>query len=339
MLFGNDRVNVMAVDDGYVQVYGNERGPTWMNRFDEDQRNLGGGFSYVRSAEGVFCSAYRYAPQGADTLRRFGLGYVETSTSFGGVSVRHRVYPPFGDDPLVLDELRLQNRSGGPLDVAHFEIWDVNRHQLQTQWIRTGLAAGPGDELRDRFNGNFLQKVTEEGGGLYRILRASMRPKPGSTVPGREQIAAQDWYPPDVFLAALGAPMAEVSRTRRRSTGAAARPCRTRSGRCGPASCCKRPTPRASRPCWPCAQICISNPTRAGRFGSPTDTCRGTRTWSCWTDIAIPGRTCSWRRLRPGNHGWPGCPFQPIRTSSGRRYGGATSSRRPVCFWTITGDM
>jgi hypothetical protein len=209
-LFGNGRVNAMAVDHGYVSLYGNERGATWMNRFAEGQRNLGGGFSYVRTPQAAFCTAYLYAPETAETSRTFGLGYFETQTAYGGVAVLHRVYPPFGDDPLVLDEVRIQNLTAAPLEVQHTEYWDVNRHQLQTQWIRTGLAASPGDELRDRFNGNFLQSASEEGGGLYRILRASMRPKPGSAVPPREQVSAEDWYPPDVFLAALGAPVAEV---------------------------------------------------------------------------------------------------------------------------------
>ena len=51
--------------DGYVMLLGTERGPTYMNSFNEEQFNLGGGFSYIKSSidNEIYCTAYRYAPK------------------------------------------------------------------------------------------------------------------------------------------------------------------------------------------------------------------------------------------------------------------------------------
>src|SRR5262249_39728322 len=79
---GNQRVNFVAVDDGYVMLFGAERGPMYTNRFAEDQNNLGGGFSYVRDGDESWASAFKYAPPVARTRRVFGVGYYETETTY-----------------------------------------------------------------------------------------------------------------------------------------------------------------------------------------------------------------------------------------------------------------
>ncbi|MBI5502875.1 MAG: Ig-like domain-containing protein [Deltaproteobacteria bacterium] len=203
---GNRRLNFMAVDDGIVSVFADDRGPAWLNRFDEAQLNLGGGFSYLRDDDSgdVWASAYRYAPAGATTRRVFGVGYFETETTHDGIAVRHRIIAPagdFGDDPLVVDDVELRNESASTRRLAHYEYWDVNRHQLQIQWLRTGLAAAPGDDARDQLNGRFLQQVSWDA--ARRALRATMTPKPSETPAARDEVSAIDWHPPEIFLAAL----------------------------------------------------------------------------------------------------------------------------------------
>lgn len=208
---GNDRVNLMAVDDGYVQLFGDERGPTWMNRFAEDQHNLGGGFSYIHDGAGAWASAFRYAPSGATTKRVFGIGYYETTTKYRDLSVRHRIHAPMdggGDAPFVIDEVTVTNESPAVKDVRHFEYWDVNRHQLLTEWARTGLAAGPSDRGRDGLNAKLDQAVTWDA--PTSTLRATMTPRAGQSVPAASAVSAIDWYPPPVFLTKLSADASAV---------------------------------------------------------------------------------------------------------------------------------
>ncbi len=124
-----------------------------------------------------------------------------------GLRVRHVLHAPAGDEPLLLDEVELTNTSPVSRTFNHYEYWDVNRHQLLTEWVRTGLGAGPSDSGRDNLNGRFLQQTTSTSLSGIPVLLASLRPKPGETVPAREAVSAMDWYPPDVFLAALDAPV------------------------------------------------------------------------------------------------------------------------------------
>ena len=198
-LFGNHRVNAMAVDHGYVTLYGNDRAPTWMNHFQEDQLNLGGGFSYIKTPDEAFCTAHLFGPAELTIDRTFGMGYYEVETVYAGIRVNHRIFAPFGDDPLLIDEVDLENIGPLPLPVSHYEYWDVNRHQLATQWIRTGSqAATAGDRARDRLNGRFSQQVSIQGDLMVASMEVQ-RPDP----PDPEAIAAIDAYPPDLFLALL----------------------------------------------------------------------------------------------------------------------------------------
>jgi len=201
VMLGNDRLHFKAVDDGYVELYATERAPTWLNRFDEGQKNLGGGFSYVAEGGDVWASAYRWAPAGAQTRRVFGVGYFDTTTSHDGLSVRHRIFAPEGDDPVLVDEVTLTNEGTSGRTFRHYEYWDVNRHQLAIEWVRTGLGAARSDAARDALNGRFTQAVTWDPAA--KTLKATMTPNSGEAVVPRDQPSAIDGYPPEVFLTAL----------------------------------------------------------------------------------------------------------------------------------------
>ncbi len=203
VMLGNDRVHFKAVNEGWVELFGSERGPTWLNRFSEPQRNLGGGFSYVSEDGAVWTSAHRWAPAGSTSRRVFGVGYFETTTTHAGLSVRHRVFAPEGDAPVLVDEVTLVNHAAHARTLRHYEYWDVNRHQLSIEWVRTGLAAAPSDRGRDGHNERFTQAVRWDA--AKKTLVASMSPKPTETPVDRETPSGLDWYPPDVFLTALDA--------------------------------------------------------------------------------------------------------------------------------------
>ncbi|MCA9662391.1 MAG: hypothetical protein KC486_28890, partial [Myxococcales bacterium] len=200
---GNRRINLMAVDDGYAVLYTNDRAPTWLNRAHEGQRNLGGGFSYLRDASGgaPWASAYKWAPEGAEHRRVFGVGYYETQATHDGIAVRHRIIAPHGDAPLVIDEVELRNLGDEARTLDHVAYWDVNRHQLRIDWQRTGLFAAPSDGSRDALNDSFLQSVSWDAGA--QALVATMTAKGGYTPPPKGAPDPVDGYPPPIFLAAL----------------------------------------------------------------------------------------------------------------------------------------
>jgi len=124
------------------------------------------------------------------------------------IQVEHLIYAPFGDDPILIDEVTItkvsdtsQKTGQKPTSIVHYELWDVNRLQLFTEWTRSGDEAIPGDNFRKDLNREFTQHVD-----YYpqdQLLIASMdpiRPNP----PPRDQVSDMDWYPPPAFFVNLG---------------------------------------------------------------------------------------------------------------------------------------
>ena len=215
-MFGNNRINAMAVDEGYVQLFHNERGPTWINQHNESNKDLSGGFSYVAVSGGDFAcdfaSAFAYAPKqsilpGRNVKllrlnRTFGVGYYSSSMEYCGIRVERTVYAPQGDDPVLIDDVKLTNLRSTPVTLRHFEYWDLNRIQLVTQMYRSGLHGITGDAQRWEINGNFTQFASMAANTA--ILSVTTSPKGSAkTIPPRSQIDALDYYPPTVFLAPL----------------------------------------------------------------------------------------------------------------------------------------
>jgi len=116
---GNDHVVAIAHNRGHVQLWSQDRRYEWVNEQ--------GGYGYLRRGDGsVVSTLYADRPAGARTHRDFGTGYFGRLTAVRGVAIGERVYAPFGDDPLLLHDVTIRNRSDRPLRADWFEYWGVN---------------------------------------------------------------------------------------------------------------------------------------------------------------------------------------------------------------------
>jgi hypothetical protein len=204
-LVGNQRLNATAYNDGYVQVWATDRGPELLDRYDPASRNFGGGYSIIASdGDGApWSTAFAFRPADAQVGRAFGVGYARNVTCRRELRVTHTVAAPPGDRPFVVDDVELANRTDAPLTLTHYEVWDVNRHFLDAQLIYSGgiNPAGPAfiDSGRAALDGKFTTSARSDAGHariLNRLTDASLAPPPDAP-------AAEDLYPPDVFLARL----------------------------------------------------------------------------------------------------------------------------------------
>ncbi|MFN7952668.1 MAG: hypothetical protein U0610_13170 [bacterium] len=199
--FGNDRINALGFNDGHVEVYGSDRAPTLLDRFDPEHGNFAGGFGYLADGEAAWSTAYRHRPADAVTRRVFGVGYLETSLAHRGIVAERRVFAPAGDDPLVVSEVTLRNDGKERRSVAHYEFWDVNLHQLVPLPSMTGVLGEIGDGYRNDLGDDFVQAVTwDPRDEALRVSTQSNGPAPLAP----DAISTVDWYPDDVFLADLG---------------------------------------------------------------------------------------------------------------------------------------
>lgn len=171
-----------------------------------------GGFSYIDDGHDLWATAFRYRPPGTQPTRVFGMGYFETGLTYRNLRVTRHVYAPFGDKPLspggagsdepvLLVDVLIENLGSAPVDLRHYEYWDVNRYQLKLQWLRSGsLPAWVGDRERYGINDKFRPTVQYEA--PMAALRFHQVPCAAEVQPS-DEISLIDWAPADIFLADL----------------------------------------------------------------------------------------------------------------------------------------
>jgi hypothetical protein len=123
---GNDHVVADAFNHGYVQLWSQDRLYQWMNYYDASHQHYAGGFGYINAGGKVISTLYDDRPAGANTYRRFGVGYYAKGTSAAGLSEKDTVYAPFGDDSLLLHDVTITNTGSATRSGSYFEYWDVN---------------------------------------------------------------------------------------------------------------------------------------------------------------------------------------------------------------------
>ena len=144
---GNDHIVAAAFNDGYTQFWSQDRLAQWANRYDPDRRHYAGGYGYLNVDGRVMSTLYLDRPAGGGFRRVFGVGYYERRVRADGVAVREDVYAPFGNDPLLLDDVKITNTTSHAEHVSWFEYWDVNPYDQTGGRLRglgvTRLEPGP----------------------------------------------------------------------------------------------------------------------------------------------------------------------------------------------------
>ena len=137
---GNDHVVADAFNHGYLQLWSQDRRYEWTNLYQPASDHFAGGYGYLRVDGRTVSTLYDDRPAGATTVRDFGVGYLHRQTVSAPVDVDEYVYAPFGNDPLVLHDVRIANTSRSTIRVSWFEYWDVNPFDQDTH---TSIGLGP----------------------------------------------------------------------------------------------------------------------------------------------------------------------------------------------------
>jgi hypothetical protein len=122
---GNDRITGHAFNDGYTQLWSQERRAEWANRWDPATRHYAGGFGWLRSGGRTLSTLYLDLPA-RSAQRVFGVGSFRHGTRGLGFDVDEDVYAPYGNDPVLLHDVVIRNRSHSTRRATWFEYWDVN---------------------------------------------------------------------------------------------------------------------------------------------------------------------------------------------------------------------
>ncbi len=127
---GNDHIVAAAFNHGYTQLWSQDRLSQWANFYDPASQHWAGGYGYLNVGGTVASTLYADRASAAPFERDFGVGYFRKTTSAAGLEIEQVVYAPFGDDPLLLDDVTITNRTGTPQTASWFEYWDVNPYDV-----------------------------------------------------------------------------------------------------------------------------------------------------------------------------------------------------------------
>jgi hypothetical protein len=122
---GNDHLQANAYNHGYVELWSQDRLMQWANRYDPSNHHYAGGYGYLNVGGKTVSTLYPDRSQGTFE-REFGVGYYRKHVIAEGIDVDQRTFAPFGDDPLLLDQVTIANTTGAAKKVSWFEYWDVN---------------------------------------------------------------------------------------------------------------------------------------------------------------------------------------------------------------------
>ncbi len=252
---GNDRLVAAVSNYGYVQVRQDEGAPKFLNDYDPQSGQYGGGFGYLTDGELALSTLYPEAFE-----RIFGAGYFRKTVAQGPYTVDQVILAPYGDDPLLVSQVTVTNRGDRPADLRWLEYWGCQAHQFSYRqtilaYVRNDFSQAAAQ--RRRFDARFAHRFEALPGpsaslpaggagimetkrflgrrakdelawGLVQVLLATVgREAAGGAVraPVR-QAGLEDLTPPTTFLASLDAPADGVSSNGRAFFGAggAARP-------------------------------------------------------------------------------------------------------------------
>jgi hypothetical protein len=159
---GNDHIVATAHTRGHVQLWSQDRSYQWANLAQPALGQYAGGYGYLRTAAGrVISTLYADRPDGARTRRDFATGYFGRSTAVPGIAVTEQVYAPFGDDPLLLHDVTIRNRSRRPLRASWVEYWGVNPRSVVNQRY-IGLARPAYDRRRRTLTAHQLPDAVDK---------------------------------------------------------------------------------------------------------------------------------------------------------------------------------
>ncbi len=123
---GNDHIKGMAYNDGYTQFWSEDRLAEWANPYQPQSRHYAGGYGYLNVDGKTISTLYLDRPPGARVDREFGVGYYHRELRVDRVAIAEDVYAPFGNDPLLLHDVKITNHGPRTRRMSWYEYWDVD---------------------------------------------------------------------------------------------------------------------------------------------------------------------------------------------------------------------
>src|SRR5229473_2795495 len=223
---GNDRLVAVVSNYGHVRVRQDEGAPKFLNDYAPSQGFFGGGFGYLTDGTTMLSTFY---PGNATNFDRiFGIGYFRKQVASRDYAIDHVIFAPFGDDPVLISQVRITNHGNAEAKLRWIEHWGCQVYQFSFRSFMMGFAGKSMTELRREFGARFVHRfrTIENGAGLleskeflgsseaeerqFQATVAYLEKNPNAflTPPDKsapKQAAFDDLNPPPTFLVSLDA--------------------------------------------------------------------------------------------------------------------------------------
>jgi hypothetical protein len=129
---GNDRITLTAHNGGYVQFFLADRGMQWLSYHNRQKNCLGGGICFIEENQKVWSDLYnsKLMKDKKSYRRLFGCGYFQKVVENHELSLDNFIYPPFGNDPVVLIEIKIKNNSNRTRKLSVYNYWGIDIKSL-----------------------------------------------------------------------------------------------------------------------------------------------------------------------------------------------------------------
>jgi hypothetical protein len=225
---GNDRIVAVASNYGHVRVRQDEGAPKFLNDFDSDRGQFGGGVGYLTDGR-VGLSTYISTGDPRFYDRIFGMGYFRKKAHSSRYEVDQVIFAPFGNDPVLLSQVTISNHPGAAeASVRWIEYWGCQMYQFSFRAFMEGFSGKDMHQLRRDLGARFQHSFskTADGSGLLEkknflgrdqaedqqfkgmVAYLEKSPNPFLTAPDKnapKQADFDDLNPPPTFLLSLDA--------------------------------------------------------------------------------------------------------------------------------------
>ncbi|MFW9823950.1 MAG: GH36-type glycosyl hydrolase domain-containing protein [Candidatus Thorarchaeota archaeon] len=203
---GNDRLVGIVSNFGYVQVRQDEGSPKFLNEYDPKNGHYAGGFGYLIDEEDFITTFY--PGNGKEFERIFGIGYFRKKVVGKDLIVDQVVFAPYGDDPILISQIKITNNLKTIRDLRWVEYWGCQMYQFSPDAYVFAVReknVSLARDYRQSFSKKFTHdyKILNEGIGLVETKLFEGQPlKKEKTSP---KPVMKDKNPPLTFLLSLDA--------------------------------------------------------------------------------------------------------------------------------------
>src|SRR5256885_13367095 len=125
---GNDRIIAIASNYGQVRVRQDEGAPKFLNDYAPERGAFAGGFGYLVDGKMMLSTLYPGPAKSFD--RVFGIGYFRKKVANQSYSVDHIIVAPFGDDPVLISQIKVTNTGAAEAQLRWVEYWGCQLYQF-----------------------------------------------------------------------------------------------------------------------------------------------------------------------------------------------------------------